>query len=124
MLNFVEAFGKQVKGVIFGMILGIILLPVGIVMQKCAVDQMQYHKYFDKAIQVTGQSDQKIQESTIVKTEGEYTLSDNSPYTVQTDEGDIFDGQFISYSVSKYIPVKKEREVEDSNGKKKNRDLL
>ncbi|OHD06333.1 MAG: hypothetical protein A2086_13975 [Spirochaetes bacterium GWD1_27_9] len=118
-MNFFEKFGKGVKQVIGGMILGIFLLPVGVFMQKCAVDQMQYHKYFEKAVQVTGANDSKIADSTIIKTEGNYTLSDGSPYTVKVAEGDTYDGQYISYSVSKYIPKKEVREVEDSNGNKK-----
>jgi len=119
MLNFVEAFGNQVKAVITGMIVGIFLLPIGVVMQKCAVDQMQYHKIYEKAVEVSNNTDSKIQSSTIVKTEGNYSLSDGSPYTVKSAEGDTYPGQYISYSESKFIPVRKERQVEDSNGNKK-----
>lgn len=113
------SFGKQVKAVITGMIVGIFLLPIGVFMQKCAVDQMQYHKIYDKAVLVTGSSDSKIQSSTVIKTEGEYTLSDNSPYVVKNSEGDEYSGQYIQYEESRYIPVRKERQVEDSNGNKK-----
>ena len=115
----VRSFGKQVKAVITGMIVGIFLLPIGVFMQKCAVDQMQYHKIYDKAVLVTGSSDSKIQSSTVIKTEGEYTLSDNSPYVVKNSEGDEYSGQYIQYEESRYIPVRKERQVEDSNGNKK-----
>ena len=118
-MNFLQAFGNNVKAVVGGMLVGICLLPVGVIMQKCAVDQMQYHKYFDKAVAVSDSSDSKIGEETIIKTEGEYTLSDNSPYTVKTEEGDLFEGKYISYSIDRYFPKKEVKETKDSNGNRR-----
>ncbi len=117
--KFASAFGNQVKAVITGMVVGIFLLPIGVVMQKCAVDQMQYHKIYDKAVTVNSPSDAKIQSSTIIKTEGDFLLSDASPYEVKNSEGDVYPNRYITYSEVKKIPVRKERKVKDSDGNEK-----
>ncbi len=117
MMNWAQNFGRGVKGVIGGMILGIFLLPVGVYMQYCSVNQMQYHKVFDDTVSVTGATDEKISgDSVKIKTEGQYILSEG-PFTVRTNEGNTFSGQYITYSLEKWVVKEVRKEKKDSEGK-------
>ncbi len=116
MLNMVEKFGKSVKAVIGGMLLGLVLLPVGIWMQYISANQMQYHKEFDKSIVVQSSSDPAISGSDVkIKTEGKYTLSDG-PFLVQTPLGDVFSGRYISYNLDKWVVAEEKKEKKDKDG--------
>lgn len=116
MNNFFTTFGKNVKAVIGGMVLGLFLLPLGVYMQYCAVNQMQYHQEFKSAKEVENANDSQIKDATLIKTEGEFSLS-AGPFTdLETPEGDVFSGTYISYDVYKYTIMEEKTEIEDSEG--------
>ncbi|HOL57034.1 MAG TPA: hypothetical protein PLD75_05660 [Spirochaetota bacterium] len=117
MNKFLDTFGKNVKAVISGMILGLFLLPLGVYMQYCAVNQMQYHKEFKAAKDVTDANDPQIKDATLIKTEGNYSLSAGPFSELKTPEGDMFSGSYISYDIYKYIIKEKKTEKKDSEGK-------
>lgn len=116
MLGAFERFGNSAKQVIGGFLMGLVLLPLGVVMQKCAADQMPYDKYFKKTVQVSSSKDIK-KESTPIWTEGSYRLTDGSPYRVSTYEGDRFSGEYIQYKVVKRIVIEKKRDKKDKEGR-------
>jgi hypothetical protein len=119
-MGFIDKFGKGVKQVVMGMILGLVLLPLGVFCQYKAAFQMEYHKVFQSAKEVSTPADAVDGEN--IKTRGAVTYTGGSiPYegeTLRISEGDMFEGQFITYSIKRYNIVETETktEIKDSDG--------
>lgn len=117
-MGFIDKIGKGVKGVIGGMILGVFLLPIGIAMQYCSANQMKYDKVFEKAklsVDATGMTG--IQE---IKTRGIPEFENGSvPYEgmeVSSNEGDVFEGKYITFNIQKYKIKETKTQKKDENG--------
>lgn len=117
-MGFFDKIGKGIKGVITGMILGIFLLPIGIAMQYCSANQMKYDKVFAKAQEVSSSSE--VSGTINIKTRGSFSFENGAvPYEgeeIKTDEGDIFEGQYITFNIQKYKIKETKTQKKDKDG--------
>jgi len=113
--DFFAKFGEGVKQVIFGMLLGLVLLPVGVLMQYCSATQMKYHKVFEDSKVIAKSGD--IEKSMNVKLiNNDFSLSEGPFASLTTPEGDTIEGQYISYSIGRKTAERQEVEKKDKNG--------
>lgn len=114
-MGFFDKIGKGIKGVITGILLGIVMLPIGVLMEYCSANQMKYHKYFASAKQVSSPADVK-KAGMKVWTQGDYTL-EGGPYSnIATSEGSVFQGDYIDYTITKKNVVRKTVQDKDKDG--------
>lgn len=89
---------KSVKGIFITMLLGLILLPTGIFLQKNSADQMPYHKYFSESDICLNKD--KYEDGKPIKIKGEANFSQEIPFSVKTDSGYMFKDKYLNYQLN------------------------